>query len=415
MALLGRKFGLLLTAFGISNVGDGAMAAALPLLVAALTRDPLLVAGATLANRLPWFLFALTSGALVDRMNRRRVLVATDAIRTGLAAVLAVAVFADMATLPLVYVIAFGLGLAETFFDTSAEAFVPALVSTEDLPAANGRLQALEWVGGAFAGPPIGAALFAIAAGIPFGLNAASFAVAAVLVASIPGRFDPPPRQARSLRTEIAEGVRWLWRQRVLRTLSLMAGATNLLMFGIIAVFVLFAQDILGVSDAGYGMLLALLGVGGLAGALVASAVVERLGPGTTAQATVVLSVVLTITMGVISNVWIAGGVLALYGVQITLWNVVAVSLRQSLTPDALRGRVAGVSRLLTWGTQPIGAAVGGLVALLFGLRAPFVLAAIGLALLFITTVTIVNNQSIALAKSTSHGAPNPEASDFRE
>ena len=402
VASLGRRFGFLLAAFGISNVGDGIMAAALPLLVAGLTRDPLLVAGATLANRLPWFLFAVTSGAMVDRMNRRRVLVTTDALRAVLVTVLAVAVFVDAATLPLVYVIAFALGLAETFFDTSAEAFVPALVSVDDLPAANGRLQAFEWVGGAFAGPPIGAALFAAAAGLPFGLNAASFAAAAVLVASIPGRFDPPPREARSLRSEIAEGVGWLWRQKVLRTLSIMAGTTNLLMFGIVAVFVLFAQDILGVSDAGYGILLALMGVGGLVGALAASSVVRRLGPGTTVQATVVLSVVLTIAMSVISNAWIAGGVLALYGVQITLWNVVAVSLRQALTPDELRGRVAGVSRLLTWGTQPIGAVIGGLSASLFGLRAPFVIAAVGLALLFVTTVAIVNNGTVAAATSTS-------------
>lgn len=398
MASLGRRFRLLLAASGISNVGDGVMGAALPLLVAALTRDPLLVAAATLLNRLPWFLFAVTSGALVDRMNRRRVLVTTDVIRAGLVGVLAVAVAADAATLPFVYVIAFGLGLAETFFDTSAEAFIPALVPAKDLPAANGRLQAFEWVGGAFAGPPLGAALFAAGAAIPFGLNAASFAVAAALVASIPGRFDAPPRTDRTLRSEIAEGVRWLWHQRVLRTLSIMAGVTNLLMFGIIAIFVLFAQDILGVSDTGYGVMLSVLGIGGLAGALTAPAVVRRVGPGTTVQLSVVLSVVLTVIMGVISNPWIAAVVLGFYGVQLTLWNVVAISLRQTLTPDALRGRVAGVSRLLTWGTQPLGAAIGGVAASLFGLRAPFFFAAAGMGALFVATVAIVNNRTITAA-----------------
>lgn len=398
MASLGRRFRLLLAASGISNVGDGVMGAALPLLVAALTRDPLLVAAATLLNRLPWFLFAVTSGALVDRMNRRRVLVTTDVIRAGLVGVLAVAIAADAATLPFVYVIAFGLGLAETFFDTSAEAFIPALVPAKDLPAANGRLQAFEWVGGAFAGPPLGAALFAAGAAIPFGLNAASFAVAAALVASIPGRFDAPPRTDRTLRSEIAEGVRWLWHQRVLRTLSIMAGVTNLLMFGIIAIFVLFAQDILGVSDTGYGVMLSVLGIGGLAGALTAPAVVRRVGPGTTVQLSVVLSVVLTVIMGVISNPWIAAVVLGFYGVQLTLWNVVAISLRQTLTPDALRGRVAGVSRLLTWGTQPLGAAIGGVAASLFGLRAPFFFAAAGMGALFVATVAIVNNRTITAA-----------------
>jgi predicted MFS family arabinose efflux permease len=112
----------------------------------------------------------------------------------------------------------------------------------------------------------------------------------------------------------------------------------------------------------------------------------------------VVLSVVLTIIMGVISNPWIAAVVLGFYGVQLTLWNVVAISLRQTLTPDALRGRVAGVSRLLTWGTQPLGAALGGVAASLFGLRAPFFFAAAGMAALFLATVAIVNNRTIAAA-----------------
>ena len=404
VARLGRGFGLLLTAFGISNVGDGIMQAAFPLLVAGLTRDPLLVAAATLANRLPWFLFAITSGALVDRMNRRRVLVATDTIRTFLVAVLAAAVFTDTVTLPLVYAIAFALGVAETFFDTSAEAFVPALVPTQDLPAANGRLQGVEWVGGAFAGPPIGAALFAFAAGVPFGVNAASFAVAAVLVSVIPGQFHRPPKKNTSLRTDMWEGIRWLWRQRVLRTLSIMAGTTNMLGYGVIAVFVLFAQDILGVGDVWYGVLLSAMGVGGLAGAIVASRVVKALGPGRTVQGTVILGALLSGTMGLISNPWIAGFVLMLYGVQITLWNVVAVSLRQTLTPDVLRGRVAGVSRLLTWGTQPIGAALGGVVASLLGLRAPFFLGAIGFGLLFASTAAIVNNRTIEAVKQEALG-----------
>jgi len=330
--------------------------------------------------------------------------VATDAIRTFLVGVLAAAVFTDTVTLPLVYAIAFALGVAETFFDTSAETFVPALVATQDLPAANGRLQGVEWVGGAFAGPPIGAALFAFAAGVPFGVNAASFAAAAVLVSVIPGQFHRPAKKNTSLRTDMWEGIRWLWRQRVLRTLSIMAGTTNMLGYGVIAVFVLFAQDILGVGDVWYGVLLSAMGVGGLAGAIVASRVIKALGPGRTVQGTVILGMVLSGTIGLISNPWIAGFVLMLYGVQITLWNVVAVSLRQTLTPDILRGRVAGVSRLLTWGTQPIGAALGGVIASLLGLRAPFFLGAIGFGLLFASTAAIVNNRTIEAVKQEGPG-----------
>lgn len=400
VAKLGRRFGLLLTAAGISNLGDGLMGAALPLLVAALTRDPVLVAAATFAGRLPWLLFAVPSGALVDRMDRRRVLVVTNVVRAGLVGGLTWAIVADAAGLWLVYVVAFALGVCETFFDTSAEAFVPSLVETKLLPAANGRLQVFEWVGNAFMGPPLGAALFGFAAGLPFGLNAASFAASAALIAAIGGTRAPTRDVKAPLGSEIKEGLVWLWNQRVVRTLALMAGVTNLVTFGIIAIFVLFAQDVLGIGDAGYGILLATLGVGGLLGAVFAPRVVRRLGPGVAAQSTVVIGVVLNLILGSTSSPWVAGAVLFTYGLSITLWNVVSVSLRQTLTPDHLRGRVAGASRLVTWGAQPVGAVLGGVAASWLGLRAPFFVAAAGLALTFLLTLRLINNRTIADAEA---------------
>jgi MFS family permease len=400
VAKLGRRFGLLLTAAGISNLGDGLMGAALPLLVAALTRDPVLVAAATFAGRLPWLLFAVPSGALVDRMDRRRVLVVANVVRAGLVGGLTWAIVADAAGLWLVYVVAFALGVCETFFDTSAEAFVPSLVETKLLPAANSRLQVFEWVGNAFMGPPLGAALFGFAAGLPFGLNAASFAASAALIAAIGGSRAPTRDIKAPLGSEIKEGLVWLWNQRVVRTLALMAGVTNLVTFGIIAIFVLFAQDVLGIGDAGYGILLATLGVGGLLGAVFAPRVVRRLGPGVAAQSTVVIGVVLNLILGSTSNPWVAGAVLFTYGLSITLWNVVSVSLRQTLTPDHLRGRVAGASRLVTWGAQPVGAVLGGVVAGWLGLRAPFFVASAGLALTFLLTLRLINNRTIADAEA---------------
>ncbi|HJQ78082.1 MAG TPA: MFS transporter [Acidimicrobiia bacterium] len=392
---LGANFDKLSLASGVSNIGDGVMQAAFPLLVAALTRDPLLVSGATLAGRMPWFLFALVSGALVDRLDRRKVMVLTDSMRAVGVGLFAWGVATGEVGLIAVYAIAFALGVAETFFDTSAEAFTPKLVDSEQLSAANGRLQGLEWVGGSFVGPPIGAGLFVAAGALPFALNSMALAVAAVLVASIPGVYRIGRTDRTTIRSDIGEGLRWLWGQRVLRTLAMMAGTTNFFSFAIVGIFVLYAQDILEVTDAFYGVLLASLGVGGLLGAVTAPRLVARIGSGNTLRISVAMEVIATGTFVLTSSPWIAGVLMAVFGFLITAWNTVSISLRQGLTPDHMRGRVAGASRLLAFGTQPLGALAGGAIASLLGLRAPFAVAAAVFAVMLVVTWKITSNRSI--------------------
>lgn len=397
---LGSRFDKLTIAAGISNLGDGFMGAAFPLLVASITREPLLVAGATLVGRLPWLLFALLSGALVDRMDRKRVMVITDSLRAVGVSLLAAGVLVGDVGLVTIYAIAFGLGVAETFFDTSAEAIIPKIVETDQLPKANGRLQALEFVGGALAGPPLGALLFAVAVSLPFFVDGASFALAAILIALIPGTYRSERTVEASLGKDINEGLRWLWGQKVLRTLVLMAGVINLLFFGILATFVLFAQDILGVGDVGYGLLLSVVGLGGLMGALAAPRIVEAIGPGNTIRMVMAASATLTLVFGLLSDVWISGVVLFMWAFLTTGWNVVSVTLRQTLTPDELRGRVSGSARLMAWGTQPLGALLGGVLASALGLRAPYFLAAIGFAVTLAITWSIISNRTLEEARA---------------
>ena len=389
----------MLSASAISNIGDGVLAAAFPLVVASITRDPVAVALATVARTAPWLLFALISGALVDRMDRRRVMVITDLVRAVLVAGVGAAVFTDVIGLPIIYGAAFALGVSETFFDTSAEALTPTVVETGDLTVANGRLQAAEWVGGAFAGPPLGSLLFVAAAALPFFFNAGTYAMAALLIWSIRGTFRTEPTEA-TIREDIAEGVQWLLSQKILRTFAMSAGVVNLFATGIIATFVLFSQDILGVSDAIYGVLLAAIGVGGLFGALRAPKMVAALGPGTTVRFALAGLVVLAAALGATSNMWLAGTYLAGFGFLMTALNVVTVTLRQELTPDELRGRVSSTSRMLAWGTQPLGAVFGGMLASAFGLRAPFYVAAVAWLLLLFVVLRIVNNDTIESARA---------------
>lgn len=395
---LGSRFDKLGLATGISNIGDGVMGAAFPLLVASLTRDPMLVAGATLAGRLPWFLFALVSGALVDRMDRKRVMVVTDGLRAIGVLILAFGVLSGDVGLLAIYLVAFGLGVAETFFDTSAEALIPNLVAEDQLSSANGRLQALEWVGGSFVGPPLGSLLFVVAASVPFFIDGVSFAIAALFVGVIPGAFRAQRVEQTGLASDIKEGLRWLWNQRVLRALVVMAGVINLVMFAITSVFVLYAQDILAVADVGYGVLLSVLGLGGLIGALTAPSVVRRIGPGSTLRVVLSASAVLFGIFGSLSNLWIAGSLMFLFGFFTTGWNVVSVTLRQTLTPDSLRARVAGAARLLAWGTQPIGALLGGVLASTFGLRSPFYVGAAVHVFLLVGSWATISNRSLESA-----------------
>jgi MFS family permease len=391
---LGSLFGRLLAATGLSNLGDGLLAAALPLLVAGITRDPVQVAGATFAYQLPWLVTSLVSGALIDRLDRRWVMVAAQVARAALVASLAAAVALGLVNLPAVYVIAFAVGVAETFFDPATEALVPSLVDARLLTRANGRRQAVEYVGNGLAGPPLGAFLFGVAVALPFYTHAALLVASALLVVTIGGRFRVGGQRGK-LRTEIVDGLRWLLRHRVLRTLAVMAGIINLFVTAIVATFVLFAQDVLGVREVGYGLLLTGLGLGGVIGAFTGPRLVAAVGPGRTIQLVLLGQAALTAIAGATSSRWVVGAGLFLFGMLGTAWNIVSVTLRQTLTPDELRGRVSGAARLLAWGSQPVGAIVGGGLASLFGLRAPFFAAGAVWVVMTVLTRRIITNRNL--------------------
>ena len=207
---LGSRYWRLWSASVVSNLGDGIDAAALPLLAATLTRDPRLVAGMAVAFTLPWLLFALPAGAIVDRLDRRKVMYRVNVVRAALVAVIALSVVTDTASIWLLYVLAFSLGSCETLFDNAAQSIMPSIVATPQLERANGRLYAGEVVTNVFVGPPIGGILFAVAASVPFWLDSASFLVAALLVATIAGSFRPAGAKVagekRSLRVRHRRG-----------------------------------------------------------------------------------------------------------------------------------------------------------------------------------------------------------------
>jgi len=403
---LGGNFYKLWTASAISNFGDGVRLTALPLLASTLTRDPGTIAGVFFASSAPWLLFALTAGALVDRLDRRHTMWTMQVVRMALMVVLTVVVVADLGSTPMLvtlYIVSFFLGIGEVIFDNAAQAIMPAVVRKDQLQVANGRLYAVEEATNRFAGPPVGSFLFAAAAALPFIVDAATFGVGAVLIFSMTGSYAPARGASAgttSIRHEIAEGLRWLWQHRILRTLGVMTGVSNLTHSATYAIFVLYALEILELSEWGFGVILAASAVGGLAGGLVAPGLARFFGDGKSFYIITITAAISEAIIGFTSNAIVVALAMIAFGMGAMWWNVIAVSLRQSVVPDQLLGRVNSVYRLLAWGTMPLGAAIGGGLARLFGLRAPYFFSAIVLGLLTLYMLPIISDRTIAEARA---------------
>ena len=407
MARLSSSFRRLWAASALSNLADGVFQVALPLLAVTLTRSPGLVAGVVLAQRLPWLVMALPAGALADRLDRRLTMVRVDVLRVIVMGGLAVAVGLDVASMALLYVAALVLGIGETLFDTAAQSILPSLVDRDDLSLANGRLQAVELTTNQFVGPPLGGLLAAAALSSAFAVSSGSYLVAALCLTSIVGTFRPERvGPARSMRQDIAEGLRFVWRSPILRTLGVMLGLTNLAFTAHQSVFVLYAVDPgpMGMSKTGYGLLLATGGLGGLAGSSVAAPLERVLGR---ARCLVVAVLGFGASMAVPAfTADVAANLAAMVAsaFMAVVWNVITVSLRQRITPDHLLGRMNSAYRLLGWGTMPVGAALGGAVAETAGLRPTFLIAAL-LQVPMLLGFLVVTEARIAEAEATGAGA----------
>jgi MFS family permease len=378
---LGPAFTRLLSASVATNLADGVSTVALPLVAAELTRSPAAVAGVALAQRLPWLLFSLLAGAVVDRCDRRALLWRTDAGRACVLAVLAAASAAGALNLPALYGLAFALGAAETVRDNTAQTILPSVVRRDRLEAANGRLMAAEILTNQLAGPPLGGLLVAGAAWLAFAFDAALFAGAALLMAGMAGTFAPPDRGPARPRVmaDIAEGMRWLWAHATLRTLALLLGTFNLLGTAAFSVLVLLAQDKLGLGELGFGLLFASGAVGGAVSGLVAARVVARIGRSAMLVGAATAFGLAQLAMGLVRSPWAFAALFLVDGAAMVAWNVVTVSLRQAIVPDALLGRVNSAYRFFGWGAMPIGAGLGGVLAEAGGVAAPFVAGGAGM------------------------------------
>ncbi len=411
---LGPNFHRLLAVAVLGNTADGIRLAAGPLLVASLTRDPALVGGAVFVQQLPWLLFSLPVGAYVDRLDRRRLVIGVHTLRALLAVLLAAALATGSAGIALLYGVLFAVGVAEVIADNTTSALVPSVVDASDLPRANARLASAFLVGNQLAGPPLGAWLFVAGAALPFSVEAAGFAVCIPLLLAL--RLIAHPAMAAQpcpqgwLRRDVREGLHWLWQAPAVRLLAVLLAVMNVTFMAAFAVWVLYAQQRLGLTDAGFGLLLTASAVGGLLGTAVTGRLTDRYGPATLLRAGLVIETAVHLVLALTRNAWVAGTTMAVFGAHAAVWGVVAVTVRQRLVPDHLRGRVASVYFFLTMGGAALGALAGGLVAKGLGLTAPFWIAAAGNTLLVLAVWRHLTAATFSQAGHRRRATADPDA-----
>ncbi len=367
-----------IAASGMTNLADGVAVVAWGWIASLLTRDPLMVALLPVALRLPWMVMALPAGVITDRVDRKRLILAMDGLRALAFAAAALAIWAALpldpapqvwvSSVPLYASLALAalvVGGAEVFRDNAAQTMLPAFVPHDQLERANGQLWSAELVTNALIGPALGAVLIGLYLPLAFGLNAAAYGLAMLLVAGVAGQFRPDPSGPRNWRLELREGLAFLRGQPLLRTLAWTTGFWNLLHQMIVIGVVLHAQENLGLSAEAYGLTLAGGAIGGIAGSLLGDRMARRWGQARTLQWMILASAPCLAAMALAPDAVALAGCFAAMEFSGMVWNIVSVSTRQRMIPDALMGRVNSLYRLLAWGMMPLGLMLSGVVVTL--------------------------------------------------
>ncbi|WP_265520157.1 MFS transporter [Oerskovia flava] len=365
---LGGPFGNVVTANISSSLGDGIARVAAPLLAVRLTDDPLLISGIAAVAMLPWLFFAIPAGIVLDRIDRRRALALANGVRTVLAVLLLTLAATDTLTIWWLYVVIFAYGAFETLYDGAIRAVVPALVERRDLPRANSRIEAGEITVQNFLSAPLTSALFAIAVVIPLGVGALAYAVAGVLAFFLPVAAAGTHRATSTEPVvawyrQLADGFRFILAHPLLKPLWILSVLIGICFSAATATVVLFVLERLGVPEAWFGAFMLVGAVGSLVGAGLAGRAKERFGAGRVMASANLVGPLSLVLMGAVPLVPVVAVCLAVSFGSTTVWNVLVMSLRQSLIPAGMLGRVHGTWRTLLWGTMPLGALLGGLLA----------------------------------------------------
>lgn len=394
------KFG---AAVGLANLGDGIAVVAWAWIASLLTRDPLWIAILPAALRVPWVLFALPSGILADRMDRKRLIVICDLIRTlaygmaGGAMVLSLPLaepVIDGIGSPTLYwnllSLGFVTGCAEVARDNAAQSMLPNIVPSDSLERANGLIGSIETVGNSMAGPALGAFTVAIFVPLPFLAIAVTLLFAALLTAFLKGDFKPAEQRTHAWQVELMEGFRFVVGHPMLRVLVLITGFWTFFAEMSVIALVLHIQENLNAGATTYGLILAVGAIGGVVGGLAVASLTKLFPTGVLAQWMNLVATPMFLMIAFAPGPITVAAAMFVFYLSGIVWNTLSISYRQRVVPDEIRGRVNSVYRLFAWGMMPLGlVASGAIVSMAEGplgrdtaLTMPFLVAAAGVFVL---------------------------------
>jgi predicted MFS family arabinose efflux permease len=381
-ARFGPPFRWLLASSWASNLGDGLAIAAGPLLVASQTHDPFLIAMAALLQWLPPFLFGLWAGVLADRLDRRAIMITVNLARIAVIGVIVATIVTDTVSIAVVLGSLFLLGTAEVFADTTASTLMPMIVRRDDLAIANSRLTFGLITVNQLAGPPIGAALFAVGMAWPFAAQALVMALSVLLVSRV--ALPPHGRESEEhppVWHDVVEGVRWVRHHAAIRTLVLTIFTFNITFGAAWSVLVLYALHRLGLGEVGFGLLTTFGAAGGLVATTAYGWITARVSLGNLMRIGLVIETLTHLALAITTVPWVAMAIFFVFGAHAFIWGTTSVTVRQRAVPTQLQGRVGSVHMICSYGGLVIGSLAGGLLAREWGVTAPFWFAFAGSAL----------------------------------
>ena len=382
---LGSTFRWLLASSWISNLGDGFSLAAGPLLVASQSHNPVLVSLGAVMQWVPGLVLGLYAGAVVDRVDRRALMLWMNLLRVAILAALTATIALDLVNVGVVLGALLLLGTTDTFAHTAQGTVLPMIVDKADLGVANARIS-FGWVGlQELAGPPIGAALFAIGAAWSFGSETVcAFAGVLLFLRVVLPPHARPPEERRKPREEILEGLRWTWHSRAMRALVIQILTFNVTYGASWSVLVLFSQQRLHLGPVGFGLLTTATGLGSLLGTMTYGWLERHVSLSSIMRYGLVLETVTHLVLALTTRPVVAMVIMFLFGIHLIYWATTAISVRQRAVPQELQGRVSSVYNFALLGGLVVGAALGGILAAVWGITAPYFFGFFGCAVILV-------------------------------
>ena len=394
---MGPAFNRMWASSMVSNLSDGILIAAAPLLAITLTDSTVLISAIGAMIMLPWLLFAIPIGVLVDRVDRRYILAGANATRSAVVGLLALLIATDNVTIYWLLFASFVIGVCEVAADTTAQSLIPQILEEKNFEKGNSRLQISETVIQGFVGAPLSGFIYAIAIALPFFINSLGLAVASLLALSIPIKYLQDVRQEdgekekKKFVADMKFGIRYLYNEKVLRRLVLTTASIGVCYSMGMATMVLFIIKELELPKQLFGVILTIQGIGAITGAFLAPRLSKKFGRSRVMTFGITSSSLVLLLQGFSSNIYIFVALATFGGFAVSQWNILLMATYQTVIPNELYGRIHGTRRTLVWGMMPIGSLLGGVLAH-YSLRLPmYVGGAIATTLAFLSIGFLLN------------------------